>query len=58
MRSNENDNDLCNMQDFLAIFTEMRHISYILQREIYVCLRLSLNYVFWELQEKFLWVQY
>lgn len=58
MRSNENDNDLFNMQDFLAIFTEMRHISYILQREIYVCLRLSLNYVFWELQEKFLWVQY
>lgn len=58
MRSNENDNDLFNMQDFLAIFTEMRHISYILQREIYVCLRLSLNYVLWELQEKFSWVQY
>lgn len=58
MRSNENDNDLCNMQDFLAIFTEMRHTFYILQREIYVCLRVSLNYVFWELQEKFSWVQY
>lgn len=58
MRINENDNDLFNMQDFLAIFTEMRHISYILQREIYVCLRVSLNYVYWELQEKFSLVQY